>query len=152
MLLVEIDDETGLHYNLPGGGVEAAESISEALRREVKEETRADVTVGELLWIIEYEPKRNQFWAGKLHKLSLIFACRLQGEVPPGQPPAPDTNQTAVKWVPVSELASIELLPHIGDLIDQVAAGRTFSGVFLEEPLRPESVTGSQSRLSQGAL
>jgi 8-oxo-dGTP diphosphatase len=37
VLLVEFNDETGLHYNLPGGGVEPGESVIEALEREVRE-------------------------------------------------------------------------------------------------------------------
>jgi ADP-ribose pyrophosphatase YjhB (NUDIX family) len=34
ILLVEFNDETGPHYNLPGGGVEFGESVYEALRTE----------------------------------------------------------------------------------------------------------------------
>lgn len=39
MLVVEFDDESGLHYNLSGGGIELNESTRDGLWREVKEET-----------------------------------------------------------------------------------------------------------------
>lgn len=39
LLAVKFDDETGPHYNLPGGGVEAGERIPDGLIREVYEET-----------------------------------------------------------------------------------------------------------------
>ena len=59
ILLVEYDDESGLHYNMPGGGVEPDETLEEALKREVQEETCAEVEIGRPLIITEYEPKRN---------------------------------------------------------------------------------------------
>ena len=42
ILLVEYDDESGLHYNMPGGGVEPDETLEEALKREMQEETCAE--------------------------------------------------------------------------------------------------------------
>ncbi len=46
ILLVEFDDESGLHYNLPAGGAEPGESIIEAVKREVREEANVEVEVG----------------------------------------------------------------------------------------------------------
>ena len=56
-LLVKFDDEiVGVHYNLPGGGVEDDELLEDAVRREVREETCMEVNVGRMLFVFEYVP------------------------------------------------------------------------------------------------
>lgn len=140
VLLVEYVDESGLHYNLPGGGVQNGESISEALLREVKEETGIDIDIGPLVFIIEYEPTRNARWAGPIHKLNMVFECGIIGEGGPNMPQNPDSNQTAVKWVRLSKLETIELLPHIEDRIIDYAKNKGKSPIFLEEPLQPKRI------------
>lgn len=51
VLLVQRGHEPALgQWSLPGGSVEAGESMSEALRREVREETGLEVVVGEEVW------------------------------------------------------------------------------------------------------
>src|SRR5262245_8479266 len=137
ILLIEFDDETGLHYNLPGGGVESGESVIEALKREVYEEAVAEIEVGPLVLVIDYEPNRNAHWAGSVPTLSLIFDCRLSKNSQPQMPEDPDPNQTAVKWIKLSDLPSVELLPHISDRILAYTRGRAVERFFLEEPIAP---------------
>jgi 8-oxo-dGTP diphosphatase len=55
ILLVEYDDN-GIHYNLPGGGLEPKETILEGVAREVFEETEAEVEVGPLALVYELAP------------------------------------------------------------------------------------------------
>ena len=46
LLLVKFDaEDVGVHYNLPGGGVEDNELLEDAVRREVLEETCMQVDV-----------------------------------------------------------------------------------------------------------
>ena len=140
VLLVEFDDESGLHYNLPGGGVDPGETIIEGLTREAKEEASVNIEVGTLVFVIECEPSKNSSWAGPVHGLHLIFDCQLSEESQPQLPEHPDANQTAVKWVKLSELASVELLPHIADHIIEYSRSQTVESVFLEEPFEPERI------------
>ncbi len=138
VLLVEFNDESGLHYNLPGGGVEPGESLAEALRREAREEACAEVEPGALLWVVEYEPGRNRHWAGPTPALSFIFSARLAPGCQPRQPSHPDPYQTGVCWVPLAELEQVELLPHIAGRIQRYARDGESGAVLLEEPVDVE--------------
>ena len=62
-------------------------------------------------------------WAGPTPALSLIFEARLAAGSVPRLPERPDPNETAVKWVPLAELESVELLPHLAPEIVAYAGG-----------------------------
>ncbi|GGI11607.1 NUDIX domain-containing protein [Gottfriedia solisilvae] len=113
ILLIEYNDENGLHYNLPGGGVNPNETILEAARREAKEEASIDVEVGSLAFVYEYSPHLNANKYGKTNSLQLMFECKLKDGFIPKMPKNPDSNQTGVKWVPLSELNNVVLYPNI---------------------------------------
>lgn len=117
ILLIEYEDERGIHYNLPARGVEPNESVIEAVKREAKEEASIDVKVGPLAFIYEYAPHLNANKYGDIHSLQLIFECTLTDESIPKQPKYPDPNQTDVKWIELSELNNILLFPHLGEHI-----------------------------------
>jgi 8-oxo-dGTP diphosphatase len=117
ILLIEFNDETGLHYNLPAGGVEQGESLLEAVRREAKEEACVDVEVGPLAFVYEYAPHLNSNKYGTTHSLGLMFDCNLVRESTPKLPENPDTNQTGVVWIPLSDLHNIVLYPNIKEQI-----------------------------------
>ncbi|GED15818.1 NUDIX domain-containing protein [Aneurinibacillus migulanus] len=117
ILLVEFNDENGLHYNLPAGGVEPDETIIEAVRREAKEEASIDVEVGPLAFVYEYTPHLNTNKYGETHSLDLMFECKIKDGCKPRLPNNPDPNQIGVKWIPLSKLDNVILYPNIREQI-----------------------------------
>jgi 8-oxo-dGTP diphosphatase len=120
VLLVEYDDN-GIHYNLPGGGLEQGETILEGVAREVLEETTAQVDVGPLALIYEFPPHKQSgdYNVNEKHGLHLIFECTLKNNSIPRLPQNPDPHQSGVKWVPLEELDSILLIPNINKQIKE---------------------------------
>ena len=116
LLLVKFDDEiVGIHYNLPGGGVEDNELLEDTVRREVREETCMQVNVVRMLFVFEYVPTEYRYKYGARHSMNVIFECIPQEHSEARLPDMPDKDQRDVSWVPFSELASIPLLPQIGE-------------------------------------
>ena len=57
-------------WNLPGGGMEAGETVDEALQREVREETGLEVEVGQLVGVYS-KPQKQE--------VVLTFRCGVTG-------------------------------------------------------------------------
>lgn len=121
VLLVKYEDARfGPHFGLPGGGVEPNETLHEAIRREVREETGADVAVGSLLLVNEYIPElyiKNMVDANPYddqHHLRLVFHCHLRTGNQLDPPSQPDEDQVGVAWLPLEQLVTVRLLPGLG--------------------------------------
>jgi ADP-ribose pyrophosphatase YjhB (NUDIX family) len=114
LLLVAFDDETGFHYNLPGGGVEPGETLYDTARREVREETAAEVEVKELLLVYECNPPDYGFSEDEdVHSLGFVFRCELLEGSEPRLPETADPHQIAVDWIPLDEFPDAALVPRI---------------------------------------
>jgi len=134
ILLVKYDDENGPHYNCPGGGHQSGETVRETLAREVLEETAAEVEVGDLLLVLESPPFKPDPSFGRVHHLLLFFECTLKPGSEPRFPDTPDPYQTAVEWIPYSELAETRVFPDIArELETALTRARP---VFIEEGAR----------------
>lgn len=124
VLLVEYSDHRGIHYYLPGGGAEPGEMIKETVKRELLEETMAEVDVGPLAFVYEWEPQPDDAFSPKEHSLFHIFDCNLVNGSFPRFPDHPDDRQVGVKWIPLQELESIKLLPNMAHEIQQYARNK----------------------------
>ncbi|MGM0845319.1 MAG: NUDIX domain-containing protein [Bacillota bacterium] len=131
VLLAKFEDENGVHFNLPSGGVEKGESTSEAAIREAREEAGVDVMVNNLAFIYEYAPHQSQYIYGNTPNLSLFFDCRIAGRNTPA-PDSPDLNQIGAEWISIEELDSITLYPRIQAQLKEYAAG-LYSAELIEE-------------------
>lgn len=86
------------HWEFPGGKPEAGETHEEALRREIREELGAEISVGQRLATGSFaQPSRKV----TVH----FFAARLTG----GEPRL--TEHTAMRWVSVAELPALDFAP-----------------------------------------
>ena len=116
ILLVAFDDESGFHYNLPGGGIEPGETLYDAVRREACEETAAEVEVKELLFVYECFPPDYGFTLDeKPHCVDFLFRCALCEGSEPRLPDNPDKNEVAIHWIPLEEFPNVPLVPQIQD-------------------------------------
>ncbi len=114
-------------WGLPGGGIDPGESPSEAVVREVEEESGQDLEISHLLDV------QTDHWIGRsptgliedFHAVRIIFAGRC---TEPGDPVVNDTGGTtsAAIWVPLTRWASLSwsagaralLERHLQSLVD----------------------------------
>ena len=103
----------GSEYALPGGHVRAGETGAEAVRRELLEETGADVCVGRMLW------SEGCFWRWgerQMHTLAFYYLAQPANEnilQDDGEfHPQKDDHKIQVGWVPVEELPNLTVYPE----------------------------------------
>lgn len=105
LLLVQHTKAERSYWLLPGGGLDWGESLQEAARREVLEETGIEVAPRELLFVSEtLAPDRSK------HVVHMVFAATYQR----GEPFVPsETRITDVRWVPLQEVSGLTVHPPI---------------------------------------
>lgn len=80
------------HWEPPGGVLELGETIEEGLRREVREETGAEINIGPLTGLYKNMPRGI---------IALVFRCELTSSSD-----ATTEEAAAVQWVSTHELES----------------------------------------------
>ena len=100
-------------WSLPGGLLELGESLQDAVRREIKEETHLDVTVGP---IIETFDRVHRDDAGRIryHFVIVDFVCwSNSGE------PQPGSDADGVAWVRAHEIDDYAVNAHAKAVIER---------------------------------
>ncbi|MEU5760368.1 NUDIX domain-containing protein [Nocardia sp. NPDC047648] len=102
-------------YSIPGGGLEAGETVTEALVREVKEETGIDVQVTGLIGIFSNPEHVIAYDDGEVRQeFSICFRAD-----PVGGQLRTSSESKEVRWVAPSDVSSLDVHPSIALRIDQ---------------------------------
>jgi len=94
-------------WEFPGGKIEPGESQEDALRREIREELSADISIDKFLCTVEYNYP-------EFHLTMHCFICSMQGD-------SLHLNEhEAAKWLEIGQLDSVKWLPADKDLVKKV--------------------------------
>jgi 8-oxo-dGTP diphosphatase len=93
-------------WSVPGGKVERSEYVSEALRREVREETGLEIEVGELAGFFEVISDDD-------HYVIMDFLSTYSGS----DVPRPGDDVDRVRWVPLDDIPSLDCTPRFVELL-----------------------------------
>lgn len=92
-------------WEFPGGKMETGETPEEALKREIKEELSADISVDEFITTVEYDYPA-------FHLTMHCYLCTLLDE-------AMHLNEhEAARWLSKAELRSVKWLPADLEVVD----------------------------------
>ena len=108
------------HWSLPGGSVELGETLVEAVRREVREETGLDVEVGALVEVLD-RVHRDADGRIAYHYVLIDYVCRPRsGDAEIVLSPGDDAAEAAL--VDPRELGEYSLAPVTRRVIERAMA------------------------------
>ncbi len=104
MLAAKINDNGDIFFVMPGGGQDAEELLSEAVRRECAEEMGIEVVPKSLEFVIEGTHGES------FHRVDLVFHCEYVGKIENAEIQA-DVHQVGYEWLSIEGLMDQPLYP-----------------------------------------
>ena len=128
LLVIRKADEADSFYTLPGGGQKPGETLVEALKREVAEETGAEVEPVRLRCVREYIGRNHEFpdKHADQHQVDFCFDCRLVRQPHESRRTHQDRAQVDVEWLDLDRLDTYPLWPRV--LRTQPGTGPVYLG------------------------
>ena len=111
LLQRKVDESGSERYALPGGAQEQGERLTDALQRECEEEIGTRVQVVDLPYVGDYFKLRQTTPPSHRQLVEFLFSCRVDEHYQARNGPRPDKHQVDVVWMPVMQLAEINLVP-----------------------------------------
>ncbi|MGM0469492.1 MAG: NUDIX domain-containing protein [Promethearchaeati archaeon] len=114
ILFTKNKDESGIFYLLPGGGQEPGENMKDALRREVYEETGAEIYIDDIKYVREYIGVNHEFseYDEDVHQIEYMFICQLKN-ISDNQVSEPDSMQIGIEWMKMDNIETCRIYPKI---------------------------------------
>ncbi len=116
ILFIEYEFNNKLFYSLPGGEQKIGESLKECVKREFAEETRIDITAGQLIMVNEFIEKSSRIvpqWQDGIHQIENIFIVRKTDNPILISEETKDIGMRGTKWLSKKELEQVHYFPKM---------------------------------------
>jgi len=107
-------------WSVPGGKLEAGESLRDACRREIKEETGLDTEIKNIVAVVERRVE-------DFHYVIIDYLAVLADQE--ATMPTAQSDVAEAKWIGLENLAEYALVPGLADIIE--SSYRLYTGDYL---------------------